>query len=83
MLKAKDEKTAAVTEYANRLIAQSDQHQKLVQEHNQYYEALARETKENTKVVRGTARTVEAHAFSCPQMDKTKFVAIRSGQGGV
>jgi len=83
VLKAKDDRIRDVTKFSDRLVAQADLTQKLVQEHNQYYDALARETQESTKAVRIAAKTVEAHAFSCPNMDKAKFVAIKSGQGGV
>ena len=83
VLKAKDDRIRDVTDFSDRLVAQADLIQKLVQEHNQYYDALARETQENTRVVSVASRTVEAHAFSCPHMDKAKYVAIKSGQGGV
>lgn len=83
VLKAKDDRIKDVTEFSSRLLAQADQTQELVREHNQYYEALARETQENTKAVKTASKTVEAHAFSCSHMDKAKFVAIKSGQGGV
>lgn len=82
LLKAKDDRIKDATEFASRLVAQADQQQTLIREHNQYYEALATETKENTKAVKNAAKTVEAHAFSCPQMDKAKFVAIKGGQAG-
>jgi hypothetical protein len=83
LLNAKDDRIKDVTAFSDRLIAQSDQTQALVKEHNKYYDALALETRENTKAVRNTAKTVEAHAFSCASMDKAKFVAIKSGQGDI
>lgn len=83
LLNAKDDRIRDVTAFSDRLIAQADQAQSLVKEHNKYYEALALETKENTKAVKNAAKTVEAHAFSCSSMDKTKFVAIKSGQGEI
>lgn len=83
LLNSKDDRIKDVTAFSDRLIAQTDQTQALVKEHNRYYEVLASETKENTKAVKMAARTVEAHAFSCSNMDKTKFVAIKSGQGEI
>lgn len=83
LLRAKDDRVKDVTDFSDRLLAQSNHIQALVKEHNQYYEALARETKENTRAVKIAAKTVEAHAVSCPEMDQAKFVAIKGGQGGV
>jgi len=81
LLNAKDDRIKDVTTFTDRLIEQSTVTANLVREHNQYYEALARETKENTKTVMTAVKTVEAHAFSCPNLDKTNFVALK-GQGG-
>ena len=81
VLRAKDEKIVQITQMADRLIAQANETQALVQVHNQYYEALAKETSAATVAVRRAEKTVEAHAFSCPHVDTAKFVSIR-GQGG-
>jgi hypothetical protein len=81
LLKAKDEKIAQVTQMADRLINQANETHALVEVHNQYYEALARETAAATAAVRRAEKTVEAHAFSCPHVDTAKFISIR-GQGG-
>ena len=81
LLKAKDDRIKDVSDFTDRLIAQSEQSQVLVREHIQYYEALARETKENTKAVKNAAKTVEAHAFACPTLDKTKFISLKGSQG--
>lgn len=81
LMKAKDDRIKDATDFAERLVAQADQQQTLVREHNHYYETLAKQTAENTKAVNSAAKTVEAHVFSCPHVDSAKFVQIR-GQGG-
>lgn len=81
LLKAKDDQIRHVTEFSERLVAQSSHIQELVREHNRYYEALARETESNTRAVRSAIKTVEAHAFASSSVDKSKFIAIRGGRG--
>ena len=81
LLKAKDDQLTHANAFSDRMLAQADHIQALVKEHNQHYEALAARTLENTKAVQNIEKTVEAHAFSCPSMDKAKFVTIKGGKG--
>jgi len=85
LLRAKDEKITQVQQMADRLINQATSLQALVQENTTSLQALAHENTQNygamAALVKRTEKTVEAHAFSCPHVDTTKFVSIR-GQGG-